>query len=76
MKQPIAWHRNCLENRRAHDARLKEQIERLQADYQRGQKEINEYDAQILRAELKGVTEFDRYKFGKTRSVASRKASD
>lgn len=63
-KMPLTWHKENLEALRGYYARVAEQIKRLQVEYGIGQKKINEYDAQILRAELKGLTEFDRDRFG------------
>jgi hypothetical protein len=71
MKNTIGWHKDCLENQRGHYARLLEQIARLKEDYARGQQQINAYDAQIIRAEEMGVTEFDREKFNKKRHYAA-----
>lgn len=67
MKRSIVWHMQCLENQRAHYSRLLEQIERLKQDHARGLQEIMAYDAQIIRAQEKGLPEFDREKFGKRR---------
>ena len=72
MKSPLAHHKECLKNMRGHYERLAEQIKRLQAEYAAGQKKINEYDAQILRAELKGLAEFDRERFGVKRQSAAK----
>lgn len=71
MKMPIAWHKDCLANQRRHYASLKVQIERLENEYAMGQKNINAYDAQIIEAELRGVDEFDRKKFGFKRKPSS-----
>lgn len=71
MKRSIAWHRECLENQRRHYAGLLEQIERLKMDYARSQRDINAYDAQIIKAELKRLTEFDRERFGKTKQQSA-----
>ncbi len=75
-KMPVTWHKDNLENMRGHYARLAEQIKRLQGEYAIGLEKINEYDAQILRAELKGIKEFDRERFNKTRDSAAQGGKD
>lgn len=68
MKQPISWHKECLSNWHRTNSERKEQIARMQAEYDRSQRELIAYDAQIIRAEELGLDGFDRDKFGKKRN--------
>ena len=70
MKFPLTWHKEGLANSRLYYERLREQIRRLEYEYEKGQRALNEYDAQIIEAETRGVAEFDREKFGKRRDAA------
>jgi hypothetical protein len=70
MKFPIEWHKNNLSNMRATRVRYKNDLLLAQREVDRIEKDINEYDAQILRAELEGKTEFDRERFNVKRSVS------
>jgi hypothetical protein len=65
MKREMAWHQECLKNHMASNARLKEQIERLQADLARSDAEAGSYADQINLAIANRLEGFDRDKFGK-----------
>lgn len=68
---PLDWHKTCLENMRANALRMREEADRYVANAERIAKDCIAYDAQIIEAETRGVTEFDRERFGKKRKVAA-----
>jgi hypothetical protein len=67
MKNPIAWHKQCLANMRLGNERSKAELKRLQETVSRNEAWINDYDKQILRAELTGKEAFDSDRYGKAK---------
>lgn len=66
--RPLSWHKECLANQQASLLRQLEVVQRANADADRLRRDIVTYDAQIIEAEMRGFSEFDRDKFGKKRS--------
>lgn len=68
MKMPLAWHKKNLENMRRFAQRQRDAAAQTIADAERVEQHCILLDAQIIRAELKGVAEFDADKFGVKRT--------
>ena len=63
INKPIAWHKECLFNKKQSlEADLKT-LNRLQAEIARIKLDIEEYTLIIEIAEKSNIIEFDRYKF-------------
>ena len=63
MKEPIAWHKECLANLGISMEHTLRQVEQLQCTLQRIAEEYAVYRAQIKRAEAEGRDGFDSEKF-------------
>ena len=63
MKQSIDRHRNNLACRENHAARLKEELDRKKAEYERNIIEIEILRSQITRAEKEKKSSFDEERF-------------
>lgn len=70
-KWPLDWHKNNLKNMRDHVQRRRDEGHRILADAAATERRCIELDAQIIRAELKGIKEFDPDKFNKKRTDAA-----
>jgi hypothetical protein len=64
VKFPLAWHRDILENRKANLARSEARLREQQKLADRSRADLQWYGAQIAEAERRGITEFDRERFG------------
>ena len=71
MKFPIKWHKDGLHNMQMNLLAKMEAVQRANADADRLRRDIIAYDAQIIEAEARGITEFDSEKFGKKRKAAA-----
>lgn len=73
MKQSIGWHKDCLANGRQSLQAMRDELKRTQDYLQQRiaslEADIMVRDAQIIEAELRGVTEFDADKFGIKRAA-------
>lgn len=72
MKRPISWHKECLANARDSARRARDEAQRMLYQAADLERQCIAYDAQIIRAEEMGVTEFDRDKFGKSVRASAR----
>lgn len=72
MKREVAWHKECLGNARASALATRREAQRLIDQASDLERQCITYDAQIIRAEQTGVTEFDRDKFGKSPRASAR----
>ena len=59
MKFAIAWHRQCLVNRRKHSLQREREIEVLKEHLESDKRDIDFYAQQIVEAERRGMKEFD-----------------
>lgn len=75
MKRSIEWHKECLANARASARYKRDEAARCIAAAEEIERQCMKRDAQIIRAELKGVTEFDADKFDKQREPQSHEGS-
>ena len=65
MKEPMSWHKSCLANmKRVLDFKAKA-ILQAQKDHQLLLEEVTAYEAQIAKAEARGLNGFDAERFGK-----------
>lgn len=67
MKMPIEWHKKNLEGMRRFVQRQRDTAAEAISAAERAERECMVLDAQIIRAELKGIAEFDSDKFNKRR---------
>lgn len=67
MKMPVKWHKGNLENMRRFAQRQRDTAAQAIAAAERTEADCMLLDSQIIRAELKGIAEFDSDKFGKKR---------
>jgi len=67
MKQPIEWHKRCLENMHRHLADKRADLLRAQNEYDSAYREFRFYEGQISLAIKDGLDGFDAEKFGKRR---------
>jgi hypothetical protein len=65
MKFPIAWHKECYQNRLRSLAEGEKEIDRLMAKRQHDLKETYDYKCQIDRAEKEHLDGFDSDEFNK-----------
>ncbi|HBJ74683.1 MAG TPA: hypothetical protein DDY86_04000 [Syntrophaceae bacterium] len=63
MKMSIAWHEQCLANRKASLVKDIERLERIVADVERAKKDIEVYSRQIEVAKGRGRDGFDSDRF-------------
>jgi hypothetical protein len=68
VKEPIAWHKECLANSERWLVEKWCEIQRLQEALERAREKQTFYRAQIERAEAEGRDGFDREKFGVKRA--------
>ena len=69
MKRSVTWHLQCLANMRSFARNLRTEAKEAIARAERTERDCMVLDAQILRAELKGIKEFDADKFNKKRQL-------
>lgn len=67
LKRSIQWHEECLRNLKVTVETYRAEAARLEETYNRANSDRLMYEQQIERAKSKGITEFDREKFGKRR---------
>lgn len=67
MKKPISWHKHKLSELVARRKLHHEKVARLKKQIMKLDREIMDYDHDILHAELIGEASFDKYKLRKLR---------
>ena len=68
----IEWHRMCLGNWIANIARNRALAESAMSSVERQEDELETYEQQIEEAESRGLAEFDRDKFMKSRKARTK----
>ena len=76
MKKSIAWHKDCLQNKKVFMQRLKIEINRLTVKITEEKDYITFYELQIKEAEKQNKDGFDRERFLKQRSNKALKSTE